>query len=54
MRVFKKRLLTGCILSFLSAPLAAHVYQFIPSDNPTNDEPIEQGWNNYLSNSGYG
>ncbi len=51
---FKKTYLLTLIASLLSCSVSAQVMEFIPSANPIHDEPIEQGWVNYLSGHGYG
>ncbi|CEO40974.1 exo-alpha-sialidase [Photobacterium kishitanii] len=51
---FKKTYLLTLIASLLSCSASAQVMEFIPSANPIHDEPIEQGWVNYLSGHGYG
>ncbi|KXF81571.1 exo-alpha-sialidase [Enterovibrio coralii] len=54
MKIMNKRYLCCCILSALSFSVSAEVYDFISSENPQFDEPIEHGWDNYLSGSAYG
>ena len=54
MKYFSKRYLCCCIFSALSFSAFSQMHDFIPTQNAAFDEPIEQGWENFLSGSAYG
>lgn len=54
MRLFNKRHLCCCILSALSFSAFSQIHEFTPTQDPSFDEPVEQGWQNDLSGGAYG